>query len=273
MDWLYWLTPWEESELVVIATAAAAILFLRGSLGNDPEFHRKAYFWAGLLSVYLVSHTQFDYYSEHQFFIHRLQHLVLHHLGPFLIVLSRPSAILFAGLPANMRRNLRAMLGSTPIKWLLRLLCHPMVAVMLFCGLIGFWLLPSIHFTAMIDWRLYRLMNWSMFINGLLFWGLVLHAGAFSMHLSPGARIAMMLAVIPPQIVIGALIFFTPVELYPVYTICGRAIGGLSAVLDQQIGGIILWIHGAMMSAVGVLMVARKELLPQKAMPLPRARL
>ncbi len=140
------------------------------------------------------------------------------------------------------------------------------MAVTLFSGLIGFWLLPSIHFTAMIDWRLYRLMNWSMFINGLIFWALVLHPGpVFSVRLTPGSRIAMMFAVVPPQIVLGALIFFATREIYPIYTICGRAIGGLSAIGDQQIGGIILWIHGAMMSAIGILIVARKELIPGKA--------
>jgi putative membrane protein len=71
----------------------------------------------------------------------------------------------------------------------------------------------------------------------------------------------MMLAIIPPQIVIGALIFFTSHELYPIYTICGRAIGGIDALADQQIGGIILWIHGAMMSAIGILVVILRELM------------
>ena len=75
-----------------------------------------------------------------------------------------------------------------------------------------------------------------------------------------------MFAVIPPQIVLGALIFFATRELYPIYTICGRAIDGVSALADQQIGGIILWIHGAMMSAIGILIVARKELMPGKAL-------
>ena len=262
MDWLYWLTPWEESVLVVTATGAAVILFLRGSVSSNPTFHQKLYFWIGLSCTYLVSHTQFDYYSEHQFFIHRLQHLVLHHLGPFLIVLSRPAATLLAGMPARVRQSFYLVAAWSPVRYPIRVLCNPIMAVMLFSGLIGFWLLPSIHFTAMIDWRLYRLMNWSMFINGLIFWGLVLHPGPFfSVRLSPGSRIAMMLAVIPPQIVIGAIIFFASHELYPIYTICGRAIGGVDALADQQIGGIILWIHGAMMSAIGVLIVVRKELM------------
>lgn len=265
MDLLYWFTPWEESVLVIVATGTAAILFSRGCARSNPQFHQKLYFWMGLGSIYLVSHTQFDYYSEHQFFIHRLQHLVLHHLGPFFIILSRPLSTLRAGSPERLRQFSRQIASWKPVQYLARILCQPIVAVALFIGLIGFWLVPSIHFTAMIDWRLYRLMNWSMLINGLIFWGLVLRPRSiYSIRLSPGTRIAMMLAVIPPQIVIGAMIFFASRELYPIYTICGRAIGGISAIADQQIGGIILWIHGAMMSAIGVLIVIRKELLPRK---------
>jgi putative membrane protein len=265
MDLLYWLTPWEESFLVVATTGAAAILYWRGCGKSPPSLRQKFCFWTGLILVYLVSHTQFDYYAEHQFFIHRLQHLVLHHLGPFLIILSSPLATLLAGMPSLGRQLCARIAGWKPFLYLVRILCNPIIAVALFSALIGFWLLPSIHFTAMIDWRLYRLMNWSMFINGLIFWGAALHRGPIlSVRLTPGSRIAMMLAVIPPQIVLGALIFFATRELYPIYTICGRAIDGVSALADQQIGGIILWIHGAMMSAIGILIVARKELMPGK---------
>jgi putative membrane protein len=265
MDLLYWFTPWEESAPVFIATVVVAVLFLRGGARSKPRFQQKLYFWTGLAFTYLVSHTQFDYYAEHQFFIHRLQHLVLHHLGPFLIVLSSPVATLRAGMPEAGQRACRLIAQWRPVQYLLSASCNPVVAVTLFCCLIGFCLLPSVYFTVLIDWRLYRLMNWSMFINGLFFWGIVLHRGpVFSVRLSPGSRIAMMLAVIPPQILIGAMIFFASSELYPIYTICGRAIGGLGAIADQQIGGIILWIHGAMMSAIGILIVVRGELMRQK---------
>ena len=265
MDLLYWFMPWEGSVAVVVATGLAAILFSRGCAISRPQLRQKIYFWTGLGSLYFVSHTQFDYYSEHQFFIHRLQHLVLHHLGPFLIVLSCPLSILLSGMPEKGRQFWSRAVQWKPLQYLANILCNPVVAVTLFSGLIGFWLLPSIHFTAMIDWRLYRLMNWSMLINGLIFWALVLNPGpAFSMHLSPGTRIAMIFAVVPPQIVLGALIFFASRELYPVYSICGRAIGGLSAIGDQQVGGVILWIHGAMMSVAGILIVVSKEVMPRK---------
>jgi putative membrane protein len=119
-------------------------------------------------------------------------------------------------------------------------------------------LLSPIHFVAMLDWRLYRVMNWSMVLDGLMFWWLVLDSRpAPPARLAPGRRILIVIAAIPPQIVLGAFIFFTPRELYSVYSICGRAFTWLSPMRDQQIGGLLLWIPGSMMSVVGALIALR----------------
>jgi putative membrane protein len=132
------------------------------------------------------------------------------------------------------------------------------VAVALFVGLIYFWLLSPIHFKAMLDYRLYRAMNWSMVIDGLMFWWLVLDSRpAPPARLAPGRRILVVIAAIPPQILLGAYIFFTPHELYPIYSICGRAFTWISPMRDQQIGGLLLWIPGSMMSVIGALVALR----------------
>jgi putative membrane protein len=261
MNPLQWLVPWETSFAIVTVTAVIAMLFITGGLQCKLLFRQKLYFWAGLLSLYVVTQTQVDYYAEHAFFVHQLQSLVLHHLGPFLIVLACPQDALSAGCPIAVKQFIRKISGWKPVQYPVNALFHPVFAVIVFVGLIVFWLLPSIHFIAMLDWRIYRLMNWSMALNGLMFWGIALNSHSIR---SPGSRIAMMLAVVPPQILIGALIFFSPHELYPIYTLCGRAFTGMSSITDQQIGGLILWTQGAMMSVIGVLVVIRKELRQPK---------
>ena len=60
-----------------------------------------------------------------------------------------------------------------------------------------------------------------------------------------------------PQIVLGALISFATVDLFPYYAFCGRYFPSISAVTDQQIGGIVIWIPPAMMSVLGLLVVVR----------------
>ncbi len=259
MNLLYWLEPWEPSPTVVIVVLVTAILFLRGARKAKVSIPRRVSFWFGLVALYVALHTRLDYFFEHEFFMHRAQHLVLHHLGPFFIALSYPGAALRAGIPFSWRqRFLRPALQATPVRIALDVLMHPVVACGLFVGLIYFWLLSPIHFVAMLDWRLYRVMNWSMVIDGLMFWWLVLDSRpAPPARLSPGRRVLVVIAAIPPQIMLGAFIFFSTHELYSVYSICGRAFTWLSPMRDQQIGGLLLWIPGSMMSVVGALIALR----------------
>jgi putative membrane protein len=259
MNLLHWLEPWEPSPTVVIVMLATAVLFMRGTRKAKVSFARQLSFWFGLGALYVALHTRLDYYFEHEFFMHRAQHLVLHHLGPFFIALSYPGAALRAGIPFSWRqRFVRPALQARVVRATLDVLLHPVVAGVLFVGLIYFWLLSPVHFVAMIDWRLYRAMNWSMVVDGLMFWWLVLDSRpAPPARLSPGRRILLVVAAIPPQILLGAFIFFSTHELYPVYSICGRAFTWLSPLRDQQIGGLLLWIPGSMMSVVGALIALR----------------
>lgn len=259
MTLLYWLQPWEPSPTVMIATLLTAVLFVRGKRHARVSLTRQISFWFGLAALYIALHTRLDYFFEHEFFMHRAQHLVLHHLGPFFIALAYPGAALRAGVPFKWRqRFVRPALEARPVRVALDIVMHPVIAVTLFVGLIFFWLFSPIHFIAMLDWRLYRVMNWSMVIDGLLFWWLVLDSRpAPPARLSPGKRVLVVIAAIPPQIVLGAFIFFTTRELYPVYSICGRAFTWLSPMRDQQIGGLLLWIPGSMMSVVGALVALR----------------
>ena len=58
-----------------------------------------------------------------------------------------------------------------------------------------------------------------------------------------------------PQIVGGALISFSPRDLYPFYDLCGRIYPELGAHYDQVIGGLIIWIPPAMMSVLALVLV------------------
>ncbi|HMA32423.1 MAG TPA: cytochrome c oxidase assembly protein [Casimicrobiaceae bacterium] len=84
-----------------------------------------------------------------------------------------------------------------------RFLQNPVVAPVLFVGLIYLWLTPAVHFDVMLSDRYYAVMNWSMLLDGLLFWSLVLDpwTKAEGARIGLGARIWVVLLAIPPQIV------------------------------------------------------------------------
>lgn len=264
MDVLHWFVPWEPSITVVVCCVAAAVVYLRGALRSPitAPWPRHALFWSGLVLTYFCLHTQLDYYAEHEFFINRLQQFGLQHLGPFLIALSYPGAAFRRGLPLHWRtRILRPALSRGPLRRLLNTLFNPWIASSLFVGLMIFWLWPSVNFAAMLDWRLYRLMNWSMVLDGLLYWWLILDTRPKPpARLAPGVRVLVEMVVMVPQILVGAYITFAHRDLYPVYELCGRAFSGISQSADQYMGGLIVWIPTAMMSAFGALLAFRNWL-------------
>ena len=110
-----WITPWEPQPWLIAVFALIAACYLRGLVRRRrPRDALPALaFLLGLVSMYVVMQTHVDYYAQYMFFIHRAQHLILHHLGPFLIALSMPTAILAAGAPAWLNRGMRG-LGARP---------------------------------------------------------------------------------------------------------------------------------------------------------------
>lgn len=257
LDFLRWWVPWEPSVTVVVVFAVAAGLYWRGARRSPvtAPAYRQVMFWLGLLIVYVGLHTRLDYYAEHEFFIHRIQHMGLHHMGPFLIALAYPGVTMRRGMPVRWRvHGLRPLLAWPPVRRALNVLLNPFVAAFLFVGLIYLWLWPAVHFDAMLDWRLYRVMNFSMAADGMLFWWLVLdHRPHPPARLSPGVRVFVALAVTIPQVLVGAYVFLTTTDLYPIYSLCGRAFAGITPLEDQHLGGLILWIPSSMMSVIAAL--------------------
>ena len=253
--------PADPLPALLAGYALAALVYARGlwrrRLAGD--IAPALAFYLGLAGLYLWTQTTLDGLGRELFFVHRAQHLVLHHLAPFFIALSLPSAVLAAGLPARLRRALAVRRPPRGLVGAYRLIQQPWVGGALFVGLIALWLTPAVHHWAMASRAGYWLMNGSMALEGLAFWWFMLDPRP--PHTAPtthgiATRIAVLWAVMPPQIVIGATITLSTTGLYPGYS-AGERAWGITAAVDQQIGGILTWIPPAMMSVVGTLVILR----------------
>ena len=247
----FWL-PWDFSPLWYGAAAFTGFCYVRGCRVARPPGWRIALFAVGMAAIWIVIQTRFEYLALHQFFYNRVQHMVMHHLGPFLISLAWPWETILAGMPKRAR-------AAVEHRWVRRGIAvarQPEVAGFLFVGLLALWLVPSVHFTAMLDPLLYPVMNWSMVVGGLLFWSLVLdprppeEAG-----ISFVARAVTGVVVMFPQIAMGAFLCFADRDLYPFYTWCGRLYDGLDPLTDQRIGGVVVWESPGMMSVATLILV------------------
>lgn len=249
-----WL-PWEFSWPEYLATTLSLGWFVRGLsiLPKDrhPPLWRKACFVLGVLSFWIVLQTRIDYYAQHMFFVHRAAHFVLHHFGAFFIALGMSGEALFAGLPDF----LKPVITARPVRAVMDALQNPVMAPFLFVGLLYFWLIPGIHTRVMLDANLYEFMNWTMAINGVMFWSLILDSrpkppARFS-HLM---RALMILVIELPQMVLGSILSLTEHDIYPVYTICGRVLD-MTALNDQHYGGLIIWLPGTLTSFAAMIVV------------------
>lgn len=208
--------------------------------------------------LYISLHTRVDYYAEHEFFVHRIQHLVLHHLGPLLVMAAYPAVVIKAALPLRWRMAWRRARHTTVLRWTLRALFHPTVVTLVFIASVLVWVIPSVQFVSMLDWRLYRFMNWSVTLTGFAYWGMLLdHRPAPPARLAPGLRVLSPILTMSPQILAGAIITFSQRDMFPIFDICGRAFFGMPALIDQSLGGLIMWVPAALIEAVGGLMALR----------------
>lgn len=273
------LLPYQWQPLIALACATALLTYGRGlAAGAKASVGRTAAMFTGVGLIYFVTQTRFDYYSQFLFFAHRGQHLVLHHLGAMLIALANPIPVMAHGVPLALRTQvLRPLWRSTVTQSIYRFIQYPAIAGVLFVGVIYFWLIPAIHFDAMLNRTWYNVMNWSMALDGILFWWLIFNPASPQAHgLGYGKRCLLLALVAFPQILLGAYITLSGAELYGIYALCGRP-WPIAAQTDQLLGGLITWIPSAMMSAVGVVIVLwrwrryENQRLPVSADPLSHA--
>ena len=259
---LAYLKPWEFSPTVLLACLLPLAAYTRGLVltrraGEPTGFWRPLAFFLGVISIYAVLQTYIDYISSHMFWVHRLQHLILHHIAPLLIALSAPLGIMARGVPVRWRERALLPFWRHPlVQKLYDFIQHPIVAPTLFVGLIYFWLSPTVHFTAMLSETRYKIMNWSMALDGILFWWLMIAPRRAQGHANIGYPMRLMILwwVMILQILPGAYIALSHSEIYNVYNVCGRA-WAIDPLMDQELGGLLTWIPAAMMSVVGSLLV------------------
>lgn len=270
---LKWLVPWEFSWVFLASFFLAGVLYWRGSRRVRVSRARQWAFWGGMAIIWLSLQTYLDFYAEHEFFVHRLQQLVLHHLVPLIICVSFPASVLRAGLPRRLRVRLFARVRRSLV-WRATsgVLFQPLFASVMFVFFVLIWLVPSMQTLAMLDWRVYRFMNWTMLLSGFVYWSLILdhrphppgRMGAGMRVLSPGITMA-------PQILAGAIIAFSRSDLYPIFEICGRAFT-FNVITGQMVGGLITWVPAALLESVGALFALRQWMRLSRAGRIPGKR-
>ncbi len=251
---LPYLFPFIFNAPIFLSCWFTLLWYLRGMrkipAGERPGRVRQCFFLAGLAAIYFVLQTHFEYISQHMFFLNRVQAVTLSMFAPFGIAIGWMARPLALGIPAWL---LRAATSQT-VKKLGVVLFHPLPAMAVFLVTSDIWLIPGIHFDAMLNPTLYAVMNISCLAGGLLFWLVALDPRPkppcrFSYLARAGAGFLVMF----PQIAISSYIALTTQDLYAFYTLCGRIFPAISPAYDQMLGGMIQWIPPGMMNTAALI--------------------
>ncbi|WP_027135490.1 cytochrome c oxidase assembly protein [Geminicoccus roseus] len=109
-------------------------------------------------------------------------------------------------------------------------------AALLHAVVVWFWHAPMPYTAALGSDLLFWVMQLSLVASAWLFW-----QGVFSARSAPTAVLMALLGTVVQMGLLGALITFAPAPLYPPHFLT-TAPFGLSALEDQQLAGLIMWV-------------------------------
>ena len=197
--------------------------------------------------------------ARYLFSAHMLQHLLLLLVVPPLLLLAwgGPDLVDDPGpsSPASLARAAQK-LGPTR-RWLTK----PAVTWLAGAGAMWFWHVPALCDAATSNPWLRGVQTASLVALGCLFWLPILGAGA-SQRLSPLGGLLYLFTACVACTLLGIYITFSPVSVCPVYLHAAprdailnlvRERWGLTPVVDQQLGGLLMWVPACLIYLCGML--------------------
>lgn len=231
VGWTGWSVHWST---VIGIAALGALYFWRVARAGSPETPtglEKLWFVSGLFVMFVSLngpiHDLSDYYL---FSAHMVQHLLLASLWPVLFLLGLPP-----WLVAPIFR--RPVLGSV-----IDFLTLPVVALTFFNVDLIAWHLPVLYDLTLSNELVHVVEHLSFMAFGLLnFWPVLSPIRA--QRLAYPFQVLYLFADGMFMMVLGILFTFAPFVFYTPYVTAPRLFS-ISALSDQQIGGLIMWYPG-----------------------------
>jgi putative membrane protein len=188
------------------------------------------------------------------FAAHMTQHELLMVIAAPLIALGKPLIAFLFAFPETVRDRIGAWSKrkSVRVSWLW--LTGPLMVWAIHGVTIWVWHIPTLYQATLDDEFIHALQHTSFLVSALLFWWTLLN-GRYG-RLGYGAAFLYVFTTALHTSILGALLTFTQRVWYPIYD--GRTLPwGMTAVEDQQLGGLIMWIpSGTVFIIVGLAMFA-----------------
>jgi putative membrane protein len=237
-------------DLAVAATpmVLAAALYIAGAVKlrrtrtHPPRqlLLRATAFACGLCVLAVALLSPLDSVSAELFFAHMIQHELIMLAAAPLLVLGHPLPIFLWSFPSRMRRAVSATLHRSPVRASWNVLSGALSAWLLHALALWVWHVPRFFNAALADRGIHDLQHLSFLAAALLFWSALFQARGADRR---GAAIVYLFTTTLHTGVLGALIALASTPWYAEY-LQPAAGWQLTALEDQQLGGLIMWVPG-----------------------------
>lgn len=246
-----------------------ARLVRRGRGGRAARRTQAAAFFAGWAALALVLDSPLDALSGALFSAHMVEHEAMMLICAPLMVLGRPLGVMLWALPHAMRRAIGRAVRARIWTACWRRLVSPLWAWVLHAAALWAWHAPILFEAAVAHRAVHALQHASFLVTALLFWHGIVGEGAT--RRGTGNAMLSLFTTMVHTGALGALIALAPGIWYPSY-IEPTSTLGFDPLQDQQLGGFIMWIPGALAYLIGALAVAARWLRNAPRGPRPPRR-
>ncbi len=241
----------------VLVAVVAALLFaqavvrLRRRGRTDlAGWDRIALFAAGLgVTLFALIGPLDELADEKLLSAHMSQHVLIGDLGPALTVTALRGPLLVFFLPAPILAPLARNAG---VRTVLGTLLRPRVAFTLWAANLAIWHIPYLYDLALEHQNLHDFEHVCWVFCGFLVWTLLVDPGSHR-RLTVGGRVALAAAMFAAGMILADVLILSFTPLYPFY----HGAYGVSALLDQQLAGIVMTVEQLLTLGVCVALILR----------------
>jgi putative membrane protein len=216
-------------------------------------------FGSGCAALALLLLGALDAAAPHSFALHMMQHEGLMLIAAPLLVLGRPLPLFLWALPHGMRLTLGRGLQSNALRAPWRALTAPLTAWALHALALWAWHAPALFNAALRSPALHEWQHATFLATALLFW----HALLRGTHAARGMALLYLFTTTIHTGVLGALLALARRPMY-VNVPDATPYFGLTPLEDQQLGGLIMWVPGALVYVGTALWLLARWIGPER---------
>jgi cytochrome c oxidase assembly factor CtaG len=249
------LLGWSFEPLIMLPLIAAVVVWISAVRrvdaahpANPVPRARTVAFLAGLTAIAFALQSGIERYDTALFSVHMVQHVLLILVAAPLLALAAPITLLLrVSRPEVRRRWILPVLHSRA----LRAISHPVVAWLLF--VVVMW---GSHFSPLFNLALenpwvHDLEHVLFLVTALLFWWPAVGLDPSPWRMQHPVRGMYVFLQMPQNTFLAVVILYAAAPLYPHYATLNRP-WGPSALVDQQLAGVIMWLAGDLLFIAAV---------------------